>query len=1493
MRTTLLFIVFLFSVLHTASPQTPDFQKTETIIGTPVQYQSDVAVDTNGNLYILEGEGIIKVSAAGEYLGKISISSFKISIEVDTAKNLYVSQYNCSCVVKYDVHGNQLLTFGSSGSGVGQFKSIGRIALDAAGNIYVTDYSLKRVTMFNAQGKYVRQFGGNNTLAGPLLNIRDVGVDAQGNVYVLDASSGYDTNTKTYKFSPSGELLKTMITHQQGPDYNPNDVSSFVVRPDGGFYIVHDFWREILEYDSNGNLIFKFAGHGGAAADDTGLVGDVINLKLDVKGNIYASDRHSTSGSIKKYTPTGVLIKKYGRDKAFNWPVYDRWDNLFVFDSYQKNIHKYDAGGKLKAIFKPAEDTDNFRSGPKFLATDLKGNVYLLDYGSDGKKRIQKFDNNGKALQVFYTEFPKVPSGYISSVTNFTIDNSGTMYIMDRTNSVIHKVSQMGEYMGVFGKYGNGKGEITGAQSVGVDASGFVYVLDLVGNRIQKFTPSGQFIQAYGDSALYADRNWGNLSVDDDGNVFVGFYGQYGSNVKIYNNKGELIKTLSVPNYGIGVNKRGNLFAIRGLNGILETYASDHLPSRSYITGTIYNDKDANCVQDETEEPISNILVAAKPGPFYGITDENGIYRIAVDSGMYTINQVLQEESGRLISELCTSGNTAIHITSEATVQGPNFANQVVLSPHLSVSVSSTRRRRCFESTTTLTYTNTGFAASDQAKVYLQLPEQVALLSADKPYQSQANGVYVFDVGMVAPGTTNTITIQDMVRCGDESVRGRMVCTKAWIIPGNQSPTAPPTAVVTVTGACIKDQNAVRFVIKNTGQADMEAAELFHLYQDGMLSFQENFQLAAGDSLAFWIPGAGSTTYRLEAGQPEGNGDNILASATIEACKVTTSAPFSPGFVNALPTDDEEAEKAEECLLITDSYDPNDKEVTPTGLTAQHYTPTGTALKYKIRFQNTGTDVAYRVVVVDTLSENLDLSTLQMGAASHKYTFEVSGKGRPVLTWSFNDILLPDSTSNEAGSHGYIQFSIKPKAGLPAKTPVENFADIFFDFNAPVRTNLTVNRIYDMPPVILEENRIKAEDVIVSPTITGFTPAAGKIGTEVTVTGTKFSASVGANKVYFNGVLAQVLAADENTLLVSVPAGSGTGKLQVVTPQAGASSVNLFTVYQAPVLHSFSPLDGVVGSKVILQGDYLSSELVDRVLLGDLVCELVSIDNHAVTIKVPAGAATGTFTVQTKGGEALSQAPFQVWYAPSLTGFDKAMQRVGSLLTLQGENFAPDARRNSVMFGTIQAQVLQASEQALQVMVPVGAQSGTVSVTTPGGSSSRSFDIIPAPVLTEMIPGKGNVGTVVELKGQNFLTLGKEDTITFGSVKALVLSASATAVKVRIPRGAVTAKITIAGAGGSDSSDKDFIIEHLTPQQAIQLYPNPSPDKFTLDFIKADFDVQAVQVFDAAGKEVYSELLRAGQAEQLEVDLSEKKAGIYVVVVQTSRGKVVKKLTLL
>lgn len=141
--------------------------------------------------------------------------------------------------------------------------------------------------------------------------------------------------------------------------------------------------------------------------------------------------------------------------------------------------------------------------------------------------------------------------------------------------------------------------------------------------------------------------------------------------------------------------------------------------------------------------------------------------------------------------------------------------------------------------------------------------------------------------------------------------------------------------------------------------------------------------------------------------------------------------------------------------VISGSYDPNDKIIFPLVVREQNgFNTPDQELVYQINFQNTGTDTAFRVVVRDTLSSNLDVETFRMIGASHQYLVNIN-EGRS-LEWTFNNILLPDSNTNERRSHGFIKFSIKPKKDIMLGEVIENKAAIYFDFNDPIITNNVV-----------------------------------------------------------------------------------------------------------------------------------------------------------------------------------------------------------------------------------------------------------------------------------------------------------------------------------------------------------------------------------------------------------------------------------------------------
>lgn len=158
---------------------------------------------------------------------------------------------------------------------------------------------------------------------------------------------------------------------------------------------------------------------------------------------------------------------------------------------------------------------------------------------------------------------------------------------------------------------------------------------------------------------------------------------------------------------------------------------------------------------------------------------------------------------------------------------------------------------------------------------------------------------------------------------------------------------------------------------------------------------------------------------------------------------------------------------------ITAAYDPNDKLAsTSSGSSpSQYILGLDEWIDYTIRFQNTGNDTAFTVVITDTLPSGLDPATIQMGAASHPFTWELKGQG--ILVFTFANILLPDSNINEPGSHGFVGFRIQPRLPLFAGDEIGNIANIYFDFNPPVITEPSV-LVASMGAYVVEHQRNRA-----------------------------------------------------------------------------------------------------------------------------------------------------------------------------------------------------------------------------------------------------------------------------------------------------------------------------------------------------------------------------------------------------------------------------------
>jgi len=148
-------------------------------------------------------------------------------------------------------------------------------------------------------------------------------------------------------------------------------------------------------------------------------------------------------------------------------------------------------------------------------------------------------------------------------------------------------------------------------------------------------------------------------------------------------------------------------------------------------------------------------------------------------------------------------------------------------------------------------------------------------------------------------------------------------------------------------------------------------------------------------------------------------------------------------------------------------------------------------------------------------------------------------------------------------------------------------------------------------------------------------PTSGKPGAKVIILGNNLK---GATSVTFNGTKATFTILSASNMSTTVPVGSTTGTVKVVTPSGIFSSNVKFQV--VPTILSFSPTGGAVGTSVTINGEAFTG--ATTVAFGGVKGTINSASYTKIMATVPSGAKTGKITVTTPGGTATSSATFTV-----------------------------------------------------------------------------------------------------------------------------------------------------------------------------------------------------------------------------------------------------------
>jgi uncharacterized repeat protein (TIGR01451 family) len=962
--------------------------------------------------------------------------------------------------------------------------------------------------------KWAKSIGGTTADGG-----RSIALDASGNVYITGKFSGtvdFDPSSNIYNLSSSGsddifmsklDASGNFVWAKRMGGIDVDGGTSIVVDASGNSF-VSGYFTGTADFDP-----------GSASYNMTSVaLSDIFITKLDASGNFVWAKRMGGTGGDQSLSLTqdsnGNLYTTGIYTQTADFDPGTATFNLIPAGLSDIFISKLDATGNF--VWARTLGGSSIDEG-YFISVDLSGNVYTtgrfngtadfdpgagiynLTSGGSGDVFVSKLNSSGDFVWA-----KRMGSTSDDCGRSLAIDETGNVYITGRflgtvdfdpgivisnfysngnEDVFISKLDPLGNFVWAKTIGGTGTDE---ALSITIDQSGNVYSNGYFQGLVD-FDPGLSYhnLMSSGSTDIFITK------LDALGNFqwaksFGGIGNDYGHAIII-----DLIGYVYTTGQflsNVDFNPSQSSF------DLISAGSSDifiHKMWQPLITGLVWQDLNQNCIKEFSENGVVNgINFIVQPGNVV-TQSNNGFWAIdSLPAGNYAITidtTNLNYQITCAISQAFNISDPSIH------TNGPNFgvmSTNPCSEPDITLYAPFLRPclpnqmiyvQACNQTTAT--------GILNASYVDVELDPLMTVMASSIPYTIQSPNVYRFQTGNMNPGQCVNFSLATTISSptiGCASLLGQTLCMDAALYPVQSCaldtiPSNPPSGGGGSTGGGTLDglpepctlpwdqsslsldgwcqNDTIYFTITNTGElggGDMECYSPLWVTVDGVVTFTDSIMIQGGQTITYSFPGDGAT-WILNAAQHPLHPGNSNPNAHVEACGDTIN--WTPDNVNDFPLDDADPVVDIYCGLVTGSYDPNDKTGYPNGATDQNYIQPNQQLQYVIRFQNTGTDTAFTVVIRDTLDTDLNIFTVTPGVSSHNYEFRMYGPR--VLEWTFNNILLPDSTTNEPESNGFVTFHLEQVPDLAPGTEITNDADIYFDFNDPITTNTTMHRIYE------------------------------------------------------------------------------------------------------------------------------------------------------------------------------------------------------------------------------------------------------------------------------------------------------------------------------------------------------------------------------------------------------------------------------------------------
>jgi len=507
-------------------------------------------------------------------------------IAVDTDGYIYVGDYDNHRIQKFTSGGQFMSTWGSFGSGDGEFNHPRGIAVDNSGFVYVADMDNDRIQKFTSDGQFMSMWGSSGSGDGEFYYPMGIAIDNSGFVYVADYG-----NHRIQKFTSGGQFMSTWGSFGSG-DGEFNHPRGIAVDNSNFVYVADYGNHRIQKFTSDGQFVDTW----GSSGSGDGEFNRPSGIAIDRNNLVYIVDGYNHR--IQKFTSDGQFMDTWGSfgsgDGEFNRPsgiAIDRNKFVYVADYNNHRIQKFTSDGRFVDKWGSFGSGDGEFRYPSGVAVDASDFVYVVDFGN---RRIQKFTSGGQFRSTWGSSGSG--DGEFRYPRGIAVDTNNFVYVVDGYNDRIQKFTPEGLFVDTWGSSGSGDGEFLWPEGIAVDTNNFVYVVDGYNHRIQKFTSEGQFLATWGalgsSPGQFAQPT--GLCIDEGGRVYVSDWTfnriQVFKNPTIHTNNKAIIVAGSGPYPGNNIWKATQMCA---------NFAYRALTYQGYDKDTIYYLSDTNLDLDD------------------------------------------------------------------------------------------------------------------------------------------------------------------------------------------------------------------------------------------------------------------------------------------------------------------------------------------------------------------------------------------------------------------------------------------------------------------------------------------------------------------------------------------------------------------------------------------------------------------------------------------------------------------------------------------------------------------------------------------------------------------------------------------------------------------------------------------------------------------------------------------------------------------------------